>query len=116
MQRTGPFRLQSCLLRLCARLGPVRRLPIPGLLALVVALVSAPTRADDTEGLRVRLKAYFAATGDDARAKALSALESASVPRDQAARVRTLREALGLPARRAALRVEEPLGLTGAAA
>src|SRR4051812_27006345 len=76
--------------------------------ALLLALLAASSvLAQDAEGLRIRLDAWFGAADDSTRATALAALESATVPRDLAGRVRAIRRSLPAIARKPASRVTE---------
>jgi predicted esterase len=79
---------------------------------LVLALVcgfAVFASADDKEGLKLRLDAWFAADSDDARKKVLEGLDGVPVPKDQAGRVQAIRRSLPIPPRKALVRSEEKL-------
>jgi predicted esterase len=72
--------------------------------AALLLLLGSPAYGQD------KLKAYFAAHDDEAKKKALDALEGAPVPKDPGARVRSLRDALALPAQAGNARIAEKPG------
>jgi predicted esterase len=77
--------------------------------ATAVALCVLPALAQETPGLRLRLQAYFAAKDDDARARALAALETAVVPTEPEKRAKLLRDGLGLAPKKPFARIDETL-------
>ncbi|HZV01095.1 MAG TPA: prolyl oligopeptidase family serine peptidase [Planctomycetota bacterium] len=77
-------------------------------LALVCGL-AAFAIADDKEGLKLRLDAWFAADNDEARKKVLEGLEGVAVPKDLAGRVQAIRRSLPYPARKPLVRSAEKL-------
>jgi poly(3-hydroxybutyrate) depolymerase len=77
---------------------------------VALALVSAgAVLAQDTDGLRLRLDAYFSAKDAETKKKALDALEATAVPKDQKGRQDALRRALAPQARKSYSRIEEKI-------
>lgn len=81
---------------------------------LLACALAGVVLAQDAEGLRLRLEAFFAAKDEDARKKAEDALEGVPVPHDLAGRVQALRRALPLAARKGASRIDEKLAAADA--
>ncbi len=76
------------------------------LAALSLTLVGS-VLAQDAEGLKVRLEAYFSAKDAEAKKKALDAFEGAVVPKDLKGRVAAIKRVVTPPTRKGGSRVTE---------
>lgn len=80
---------------------------------LVLLIAAAPALAQDAEGTKLRLRAWFEAKDDAAKKTAADALATTPVPADGKARAKLLRDALPVVEKAGQSRLLDPISIRG---